>query len=133
MKIKISEIKIKKRIREDIGDLSGLQASIMKVGLIHPIIISSQKELIAGERRYLACKNLGYAEIEAIVVDESSQLKLLELETHENIYRKDFTPDEITSIAKRKLEILHPSLFYKIFYAIINLFKNIFKFIFRTK
>jgi ParB family transcriptional regulator, chromosome partitioning protein len=36
MELKISEIKIKKRIREDIGDLKPLMESLDKYGLFHP-------------------------------------------------------------------------------------------------
>ena len=49
--LKISEIIIKDRIRKEMGDLVSLEKSIHKLGLLHPIVISENNELIAGKRR----------------------------------------------------------------------------------
>ncbi len=57
MLIDIDQIKIKKRIRKNIGDIETLKNSIIKHGLIYPIIIDKNKNLIAGFRRYQA-KNI---------------------------------------------------------------------------
>jgi ParB family transcriptional regulator, chromosome partitioning protein len=52
----ISEIKIGKRYREDLGDIDELAASIAELGLLHPIVVSQHNLLLAGERRLEAFK-----------------------------------------------------------------------------
>lgn len=98
MKIKISDIIIKKRIREDIGDILELSESMKKNGLIHPITVSDVKELITGFRRIEAAKALGWEEIECRIITVKSELEKLNIETDENLVRKDFTREEIVKI-----------------------------------
>ena len=59
----ISEIKVGTRHRRDLGDIDKLASSIRDIGLLHPIVISSDGQLIAGLRRLEAYKLLGRAEI----------------------------------------------------------------------
>ncbi len=109
MKIAIENIKVDEnmRIRKEIGDLQQLEDSIQKVGLLNPIVIDENGELIAGYRRLFACKNLGMAEIEVTVVDVAGdKLGKLEVELAENYFRKDFTPEEILASEERRREIL---------------------------
>ena len=108
MKIDIERIKVDEtsRIRKEIGDLASLQQSIQQVGLINPILIDENDILVAGFRRLSACKNLGWNEIEVNVVElEGDELKMLEAEVAENLFRKEFTPEEIFAIQKRRDEI----------------------------
>lgn len=127
MKIAISEIKIKDRIREEQGDLSSLQASIMKLGLLNPILITRDKELIAGMRRLTACKNLGWKEIDAIMVDADTPLKKLEIETHENLVRKDFTDDEMNKILTRKRRLMQKNPLQQLWENITQFFRLLLK------
>ena len=109
MKIAISEIKVQEadRIRKDIGDLDVLQTSIATVGLINPVLIDEENNLIAGYRRLTACKNLGWTDIETTVVTlHGDKIKMLDVEIAENFFRKDFTPEEILATEKRRQEIL---------------------------
>jgi ParB family transcriptional regulator, chromosome partitioning protein len=109
MKIPIDTIQVdeKTRIRKDIGDLKALETSIGEVGLINPILIDENKNLVSGYRRLSACKNLGWKEIEATVLTfKGDQLKKLEAEVAENVFRTDFTPEEIQSVEVRRREIL---------------------------
>ena len=46
------------------GNLDVLQSSIEKVGLINPVMIDENNNLIAGYRRLSACKKLGWKEID---------------------------------------------------------------------
>ena len=64
MKLKIEEIRIKKRIRSDLGDLDELCQSMNKYGLLNPVTINRKKILLAGFRRLEAAKVLGWQEIE---------------------------------------------------------------------
>ncbi len=109
MKIAISEIVVDEavRIRQDIGNLEVLQSSIEKVGLINPVLIDENNNLVAGFRRLTACKNLGRKEIEVSVVNlNGDPIKMLDVEIAENFFRKDFTPEEILATEKRRQEIL---------------------------
>lgn len=94
MLIDIDQIKIKKRIRKNIGDLETLKNSILKHGLIYPIIIDKNKNLIAGFRRYQALKEIGYKEAEVKVISTENKKTLLEIELDENNVRKSFTRSE---------------------------------------
>ena len=108
MKIDIERIKVDEttRIRQDIGDLASLEESIQQVGLINPVLIDENNALVAGFRRLSACRNLGWKEIEVTVVQlEGDELKMLEAEVAENLFRKEFTPDEILAIQKRREDI----------------------------
>lgn len=109
MKKAVSQIVVDEaaRIRKDAGDIAALQQSIAKTGLLNPIVVDEQNRLVAGYRRLVACRNLGWREIEVTVVNfEGDALKLLEAEADENLFRKDFTPAEIVAIEQRREEIL---------------------------
>ncbi len=60
---KISDIRVGKRHRKDLGDIEGLAASIREIGLLHPIVITADGTLLAGQRRLEAHKLLGRTEI----------------------------------------------------------------------
>jgi ParB/RepB/Spo0J family partition protein len=95
MTVDISEIRIGKRHRRDMGDIAALATSIIEIGLLHPIVVTPEHELIAGERRLLAFKTLGRDKIPATVVDLSA---IVRGELAENVHRKDFTPEESIDI-----------------------------------
>jgi len=95
LKLKVSDIIINKRIREEMGDISILMKSIKINGLINPITVSEKMELLAGFRRLEAVKTLGWHYIECNVVDVKSKIDKLQIEVDENITRKDFTDYEI--------------------------------------
>ena len=104
-RVKISEIKVGDRVREDFGDVEGLAMSIMRLGLLHPIIVTRDFHLVAGERRLKACQQLGWDEIEVKFIDEVDDLTRKEIELEENIKRKDFTWQEEVK-AKQRLDEL---------------------------
>ena len=56
--VAISSITIGNRHRCDMGDLRALANSISEVGLLHPIGVSPHAELVFGERRFRACRDL---------------------------------------------------------------------------
>ena len=94
MLIKIKDVKIGVRLRENDGDMKGLAESIERYGLFHPIVIDQDNNLVAGCRRLLACERLGWSEIEAKRLDSLTEKELREIELEENIRRKDLTPIE---------------------------------------
>lgn len=109
MKIPLQQIVVDEghRIRKEAGDLTSLVASIRQVGLLNPIVVTADYRLVAGFRRLRACRQLGWAEIEANVVPyKDDPLLLLDAEVAENLVRKDFTAEEIMAIEKRRQEII---------------------------
>ena len=108
MKVEISLINVedKLRIRQDNGDIKQLEESIAKVGLLNPIVVDEQYNLIAGFRRYTACRSLGWHEIDVTEVTcEGDKHKILDIELAENIARKAFTEAELNAAVARRLEI----------------------------
>lgn len=77
--------------RSELGDLDELMASIKAKGVLEPILVrpkNNRYEIIAGERRYVASKNLGLSEIPCIEMDVRDN-EALELALIENLQRKD--------------------------------------------
>jgi ParB family chromosome partitioning protein len=126
MKVLIKDIKIKKRVRKDLGDLHMLKESLNRYGLMNPITINSQYELVAGHRRLEAAKSLGWSTIDAIMVETKDKLLLLELELEENNQRKPFTDDELYEGYKALEKLRNPSFFAKLLGKIKSLFEKAF-------
>lgn len=103
--IKITKIKVGWRARHDYGDIDGLATSIQHYGLLHPIIIDKDFNLIAGERRLRACRKLGKKEIEVKLKENLTDAEKMEIELEENLHRKDLTWQEEVA-AKLKLHEL---------------------------
>lgn len=84
-----------------------LIASIREKGIIQPIIVRrtpSGYELIAGERRLKAAKELGFTQVPAIIRDVTEEADVLELALIENIQREDLNPIEEALAFKRLIE-----------------------------
>lgn len=96
--IKITDITVGNRHRKDMGDLKFLAKSIRDEGLLQPIGVTEKMELVFGERRLKAHKDiLKTRTILARIVDVTS---IIRGEYAENEVRKDFTPSERVAIAK---------------------------------
>lgn len=93
--IPIEDVIIGNRFRKDLGDINSLAQSIHEIGLLHPIVINENNELVAGQLRLEACKKLGWTKIACRVVNISDIIKG---EFIENIARKDFTFSERQAI-----------------------------------
>ena len=64
-------------------------------GLIHPIVVTRDFVLVAGERRFTACRDhLGYTTIAVNFADEIDEVNLRLIELEENIKREDITWQE---------------------------------------
>jgi len=126
MQIPVDGIKVKKRIRENMGDISGLAASMKRLGQISPIVVSKKNELIAGGRRLEAARLLGWRTIDAVVSETGDDLTRLELEIEENTQRRDFTSAELTAANKRLARLKNPNIFLRIVLWIKRLFERIF-------
>jgi ParB family chromosome partitioning protein len=66
----IASIMVGERIRKDMGDIDGLAESIADIGLLHPVIVTPDGKLLAGERRLEACKKLGWDKVPVTVKEE---------------------------------------------------------------
>lgn len=80
----------------DDGSIAELADSIRQHGLIQPIVVrpvGANYQIVAGERRWRACRMLGLSEVSAIIKDftdeETAQIALIE-----NIQREDLNPIE---------------------------------------
>ncbi len=91
----IADIKVGLRHRTDMGDLDALSISISTEGLLQPIGILSDSTLVFGARRLMACKNIGWTEIDVRIVNVSS---IAMGEMTENELRKEFTTSERVAI-----------------------------------
>jgi len=122
MLINIDEIKIKKRVRKDLGDLETLKDSLRRYGLLSPITINTKNELVAGQRRLESAKQLGWTTINANVVDAEDKIGQLEMELEENTQRLPFTDDELLAGYNALEKLKNPPFFTKVFGAIKNFF-----------
>jgi ParB family chromosome partitioning protein len=110
--IPIGDINIPDGQRE-LGDLDGLIGSIQMLGLLEPILVihdGAHYRLIAGWRRYNACKRLGWPTIEANIL-EMDDLHAELATIDENIVRQELTALERSEQLSRRKEIyeaLHP-------------------------
>ena len=59
----IAEVQIGERHRHDMGDIDALAASMARIGLLHPIVVTPEGLLVCGERRLCAAKRLGWETI----------------------------------------------------------------------
>ena len=94
--LSVDTIVVSSRIRKDLGELDELTISIMRHGLLHPIVINNldERRLIAGERRLTSHKKAGIETIDCRIFDDLSETELKELELEENSLRKDLTWQE---------------------------------------
>ncbi len=76
--------------------LQELVESIRQHGIIQPLIVrmvNGKHELIAGERRWRAAREVGLAQV-PVIVREATDLDVLELSLIENLQRADLNPIE---------------------------------------
>jgi ParB-like chromosome segregation protein Spo0J len=106
MNVRIADLVTTERHRKDMGDIAALAASIKVNGLLHPIVMTKGKKIIAGARRIEAATSLGWKTIPATVVSNiKDAAALLAAERDENTCRKDFAPSEAVALGKALEEI----------------------------
>jgi ParB family transcriptional regulator, chromosome partitioning protein len=94
--LKISDITSPlNQLRSGMSNLEELAESIHKIGLLQPIIVrtnsSENFEIVAGNRRYNACKKLGKKKIACHIV-ELDDKKAFEVSIIENVQRHTLNP-----------------------------------------
>jgi ParB family chromosome partitioning protein len=104
-KLFVSELNVRKTLEseEDETGVSDLSNDIRTNGLINPLTVrkfDNKYEIIAGQRRFLACKMLNKLTIPCSIIDVSSQ-KAEELSLVENVQRNQMTNyDKIKTYTK---------------------------------
>lgn len=87
----------KTNIRSGLGDLSDLEASVVQLGLLSPILVrgtqSSRYEVIAGNRRLRVYARLGIPVIPARVI-QATDKECYEISLAENVQRRTLDPIE---------------------------------------
>jgi ParB family chromosome partitioning protein len=106
----IEAIRIGERDRTDLGNVAELAESIKAVGLLHPIVITADGELVAGGRRLAAIQSLGWTETPVTVVDWSTAELALKAEADENTCREPLTAIEASRARERRARILAPAI-----------------------
>lgn len=94
---RISANPFQPRVDFDPASLSELKQSISANGLITPITVRPLGhgfQLIAGERRLRAVRELGYSSIPAYVLHIADDTRMLELALIENVQRENLNPIE---------------------------------------
>ncbi len=98
--LKISEIEPNReqpRKEFDEKALSELAESISKHGLLQPLLVRPLTlggyQIVAGERRYRACRMAGLTEV-PVIIRELGETETMELALIENLQREDLTPLE---------------------------------------
>lgn len=97
--IQVSEFNTRKDLdagTEDAG-LEDLANSIKEKGLLNPIIVRRNNDgttygLIAGQRRFFACRKLGWETIPAIIRDKLDDTDATIISLIENVHRADMNP-----------------------------------------
>ena len=89
-----------------------LKKSILSNGLIQPVTVrrfggDNNYQLISGERRLRACRDIGYKEIPAYIIKVDSDETMLALALIENIQRERLNPIEIGMAYKRLMDECH--------------------------
>lgn len=101
--IPINSIIITDRTRKDFGDIDSLAESMNTVGLLQPIVINANNELVDGQRRIKAYIKLGRTEIPFFRVNLE---EIILGEFHANTNRKDLTTSERVAISNAVEEVM---------------------------
>ncbi len=126
MQLPIDDIVVRRRVRSSLGDLTPLMESLRRHGLMNPIVINSQNELIAGQRRLEAARRLGWTSVTVRVMDKMDSAELLEMELDENLHRKSLSTEELAEAHTRLERLRNPGLLKRIFRAVIRFFQRLF-------
>ena len=103
--LNLSELRPPLNQLRELDNLNDLMRSILEKGLLQPIIVrmindKNYYEIVAGYRRYSACKKLGWKKISCQIVD-ITDIEAFEISIVENVQRKTLNPiDEAKAFKK---------------------------------
>jgi len=99
--VPIASIQLGRRHRQEVGDLTDLNASIRKVGLLHPPVVTPDLRLVVGGRRVAVLQQLGRTTTPVVVIDNlEDAVLLLEAERDENTCRQPLRPSEMVELTR---------------------------------
>lgn len=93
------------RIRQDVGNIDELAQSFQELGQIHAILLDEDNTILAGLRRFLAARKLGWQTIRADYFSGLDEITKKRIELEENILRLQLTWQEEV-LAKRGIHQL---------------------------
>jgi hypothetical protein len=107
--MEVRAIKVGKRFRRDLGDIKSLAVSFDEIGMLQPVVVDTDDNLIAGRRRIEAWKKSKYAD-KPIPIYRVDLKQIIRGEWAENdpALRKTFTPSEAVAIGRALRNILLP-------------------------
>jgi ParB family chromosome partitioning protein len=89
------------RQRRELRNIDELAESIQRIGLINPIVITSDGVLVAGERRLTAIRQLAWTHVPVQYAEDLSDYELQTIELEENIKRENLPwQDEVAALAR---------------------------------
>jgi len=98
----LDAIRLGNRARQHVDDCKTLAESIRTVGLLHPIVVDGEGNLIAGRRRLRAVELLGWKTVPVTVaLSVTDAMTALRAEMDENVQRVHLTPSEAVELASR--------------------------------
>ena len=101
--VPIIEIKVSFRTRFDVGNIAELAEDIQRHGLLHPLVVTPENELVAGYRRLKAVELLGWKEVSVTIVTPAQSLAQFDMQLSENMKRKELNILELSeAILERK-------------------------------
>jgi hypothetical protein len=107
----LDEINVGHRVRAKMGDLTTLEHSISRLGLLFPVVVNHKNELLSGGRRIEACKNLGMEKVAVLRMEvDADSVKLLEIQCDENLCRKPLTAQELENEIELKKAFLQKAM-----------------------
>ena len=110
LQIEASKIKTnpsQPRKRFSLNELEELKTSISREGILQPILVresGGQYEVVAGERRLRAAKDLGMHAVPAVVL-EISDARMMEIALIENIHRENLNPIELSQAFQQLIKL----------------------------
>ncbi len=115
MYIPLERIIVEKQIRTGIDmesdSFKALVASVKARGILEPVIVVGKEDkylLLAGERRFLACKQLDLVAIPARVLDQvRDQAEIIEIQMIENFQREDIDPIDMGNAFVDFIKVKH--------------------------
>ncbi|MEL6713009.1 MAG: ParB N-terminal domain-containing protein [Planctomycetota bacterium] len=101
---KLTDISLSSEYLRTGTDVASLKNSIQNVGLLHPVTVNAEGELLAGARRFQAAQELGWDEIPVQVVERTGlEQELVSID--ENLVRKPLKGLELEKCLNRGREI----------------------------
>jgi len=102
MQMRVDDIVIPERVRQQLGDVPALARSIHESGLLHPVVVRPDNVLIAGARRLAAVQLLGWESVPVTVVENLEEAgRALRAEADENTCREPLNAEEQVDLSER--------------------------------